>query len=108
MIERQEIYCHHCGLYVQFDVDTALNGNHILNCPNCKHEHCRVVENGKITDVRWGQRNNNLPSFQVSSSVCTTSSTASSTTYINLGALGACGTGSAIMSGAWLNLTSAG
>jgi len=35
----------------------SLNGNHVLNCPNCGHEHCRVVSNGKITDDRWDQRN---------------------------------------------------
>lgn len=56
-IERQELYCHECGKYVQFNIDMSLNGNHVLNCPNCGHEHCRVVRNGKITDDRWDQRN---------------------------------------------------
>lgn len=57
MLERQELYCHECGHYVQFNMDMALNGNHVLECPNCGHEHCRVVNNGKITDIRWDQRN---------------------------------------------------
>ena len=56
-IERQELFCHACSKYVQFDLDLGLDGNHVLNCPNCGHEHCRVVKNGKITDVRWDQRN---------------------------------------------------
>lgn len=56
-IERQELHCHNCDKYVQFDIDLSLNGNHILNCPNCGHEHCRVVKNGIITDDRWDSRN---------------------------------------------------
>jgi uncharacterized protein YbaR (Trm112 family) len=57
MLEKQEIYCHDCKNYVQFDIDTELNGNHVLTCPTCKHEHCRVVTDGIITDARWDQRN---------------------------------------------------
>jgi hypothetical protein len=57
MIERQELHCHACQKYVQFDVDTEQSGNLVLECPNCGHEHCRVIEDGKITDQRWDQRN---------------------------------------------------
>lgn len=56
-IERQELWCHECGKYVQFDIDLSLDGNHVLNCPNCGHEHCRVVKDGIITDERWDSRN---------------------------------------------------
>jgi len=56
-IERQELWCHDCERYVQFAVDVSLNGNHVLNCPNCGHEHCRVVRDGKITDIRWDSHN---------------------------------------------------
>ena len=59
MIERQELHCHACDKYVQFDLDLSLNGNHVLICPNCKHEHCRVVNDGKITGDRWDTRNGN-------------------------------------------------
>lgn len=38
-------------------MDLSLNGNHVLKCPNCGHEHCRVVKDGVITDIRWDQRN---------------------------------------------------
>lgn len=76
MIERQELYCHDCGKYVQFNLDLSLNGNHILNCPNCGHEHCRVVKNGKITDVRWDSRNfGNTPIYTVTNITCTATST---------------------------------
>jgi hypothetical protein len=57
MIERQEIHCHACDKWVQFKIDLELNGNHVLKCPNCQHEHCRVVKDGHITDIHWDQRN---------------------------------------------------
>jgi predicted RNA-binding Zn-ribbon protein involved in translation (DUF1610 family) len=60
---RQELFCHACNRHVQFELDMAKEGNHVLNCPNCGHEHCRVVRRGRITDDRWGQRNG--PTYQV-------------------------------------------
>lgn len=74
MIEAQELYCHACDRHVQFNLDMDLDGNHVLECPNCGHEHCRVVKEGKITDDRWAQRNG--PTYTV---VASSSSTASIT-----------------------------
>lgn len=54
---RNELHCHACDKYVQFIVDHGLDGNHVLNCPNCGHEHCRVVKDGLITGERWDSRN---------------------------------------------------
>ncbi len=76
-IVRQELYCHECGNYVQFELDLSLNGNHVIVCPVCGHEHCRVIENGRITDVRWDSRNNRLnnrPTIYVSPHVTSSSS----------------------------------
>lgn len=67
VIERQELYCHNCEKYVQFDLDLSENGKHVLKCPNCEHEHCRYVVDGKITDERWASRNGNIPTYTVSS-----------------------------------------
>ena len=53
--ERQEIHCHDCNNYVQFDIDMGLDGQHVLDCPRCGHKHYRVVRNGKITAERWGR-----------------------------------------------------
>jgi hypothetical protein len=61
---RQELHCHNCDRHVQFELDMAMEGNHIITCPNCKHEHCRVIRRGKITSERWGQRNG--PTYSVS------------------------------------------
>jgi hypothetical protein len=57
MKQRQELHCHACNQYVQFDIDLEQNGNHVIICPNCGHEHCRVIENGIITEARWDSRN---------------------------------------------------
>src|SRR4051812_35444201 len=55
--DKQELWCHECESYVQFPIDLTMNGNHVLNCPNCGHEHCRVVRDGRITSTRWDSRN---------------------------------------------------
>ncbi len=69
MNERQELYCHGCSQYVQFNIDVSLNGNHILKCPECNHEHCRVVKDGVITGDRWDNRNQ---TFQISTTQIST------------------------------------
>lgn len=77
-IERQELYCHGCGGYVQFNLDLSVDGNYVLHCPKCGHDHYRVVKNGKITDERWGQSQSQIRI--VSSITYTTTSTYSTTT----------------------------
>lgn len=79
-IERQEIHCHNCDRYVQFDIDTGLNGRHVLNCPVCGHEHCRIVRDGKITDERWDQRNANMQ-FMPTYSATNATTSATSVSY---------------------------
>ena len=54
---RTEIYCHECDNYVRFTLDKSLNGNHVVTCPKCGHEHCRVVKDGEVTGDRWSSRN---------------------------------------------------
>ena len=79
MIERQEISCHNCQKHVQFDLDMELNGNHILRCPNCNHEHCRVVKDGIITDDRWDIRNQ---TYNISSTTTSWTTLSTYQTYI--------------------------
>lgn len=78
MIERQELYCHGCDKYIQFDVDMSLNGNHMFKCPNCGHEHYRVVKDGKITEDRY---NPGFATYQVSTNSITWTITSTFTTY---------------------------
>lgn len=95
-IERQELWCHGCDNYVQFDMDISINGNHILECPRCGHEHCRVVRNGKITDIRWGSRNG--PTVRINSS---TTSVTSASTYDSY--TSGSTTASTFLYGVWMN-----
>lgn len=101
MIERQELYCHGCGKYVQFNLDLELDGNHVLECPNCGHEHCRVVKNGKITDIRWDSRNG-LPTHAVSSYTITVSSN-STFNYYSSNTTGGTASSSSFTYNCWLN-----
>lgn len=80
MIENQELHCHNCNRYVQFPMDMSLNGNHVLRCPNCGHEHCRVVKDGVITNDRWDSRNS---TYIITSA--TTSASSTWTTYTSMG-----------------------
>jgi len=61
--ERQELHCHNCNQYVQFDIDIEQNGDHVIICPNCGHEHCRVIKDGIITEARWDRRNGGYANF---------------------------------------------
>jgi len=81
---RQEVYCHECGGYVQFEVDMLLNGQHIVNCPRCGHEHYRYVRNGRISDRRWGSANRQQvygTVHRVSVATWSSASTTTTTTY---------------------------
>ena len=80
-MQMTEFYCHYCGGWIRKALDYSLNGNHVIECPKCKHEHCRVIVNGEITGDRWQSRNQtityttNMSSYYLSSS-STTSMTA--------------------------------
>jgi hypothetical protein len=95
-VERQELHCHACNGYVQFSLDTSINGNYVLNCPKCGHEHCRVVYKGKISDERWDQRNG-LATYQITQLIYSATSTVS-TTSTNIYLMSA----SAGTSGGWI------
>lgn len=48
--------CTECHKQIVALLDYGLDGNHIVECPHCGHEHCRVIEKGKITEERWSSR----------------------------------------------------
>lgn len=103
MLERQEIYCHACGQYVQFDIDLSLNGNHVFKCPNCGHEHCRVVDNGRITGERWDSRNGGM-TYTVTN--VTFSNTSSYQSYASVSSQPVSTVGSYYLWQAWSGTTS--
>lgn len=48
--------CTECHKHFVALLDYTITGNHIIECPHCGHEHCRVIESGKITEERWSTR----------------------------------------------------
>ena len=51
--DKQEIFCHGCSRFVQFILNFEIDGQYQIDCPNCGHEHFRVIRDGRITDDRW-------------------------------------------------------
>lgn len=56
-LTRTDMDCHNCGGGFIAELDFAINGNHVVECPRCGHEHCRVIKDGKITGERFEGRN---------------------------------------------------
>ena len=103
-MERQELWCHECDKYVQFDIDTELNGNHVIICPDCGHEHCRVIENGVRTEVRWDSRNIDMQAATTYMATGMTSSNAS-TYNAYTGSQGITTASTQYVYSAWMNLS---
>lgn len=53
---RTDMECTNCNKNFIAQLDFAVDGNHIVCCPYCLHEHCRVIENGVVTGERWDTR----------------------------------------------------
>jgi 4-hydroxy-3-methylbut-2-en-1-yl diphosphate synthase IspG/GcpE len=99
MMERQELYCHECDQYIQFNMDLGLDGCHTIRCPNCGHLHYRVTQDGKSTSERWKSSQNQ---YQVS--IRTITSTGSSTFATYTGSATDAGTNS-MFYGSWSDTT---
>ena len=76
-----EIECHECDGTFKVKLDADKNGNHIVKCPKCDHEHCRVIENGRVTSTRWDSRNGRTWTYASSMSNYWTTSAASTGRY---------------------------
>ena len=48
--------CTECGKNFIAQLDMAVDGNHIVECPYCGHEHCRVIRAGVVSGDRWDSR----------------------------------------------------
>lgn len=82
MIQNTNMYCHDCGKDFTAQLDMSLNGNHVIDCPHCEHRHYRVIENGKVTGVRWSSQNNLPTWFAITSTNTITFSSTTSGIYI--------------------------
>jgi DNA-directed RNA polymerase subunit RPC12/RpoP len=53
---RTDMECTECGKTFRAELDYSVNGNHVVECPYCAHEHCRVIVGGRVTGERWDTR----------------------------------------------------
>lgn len=53
---RTDMNCTECYKNFIVQLDFGIDGNHIVECPYCMHEHCRVIKNGEVTGDRWSSR----------------------------------------------------
>lgn len=60
MRQKFEFCCTSCSKYFDFVMNTKLNGNYRIHCPNCGHIHYRVVQNGQITDTRFPENDSSV------------------------------------------------
>lgn len=58
--EMQEFVCH-CSCVNTFPINTNRDGNYIIVCDKCGHQHCRVCIKGVVTGERWESRYENIP-----------------------------------------------
>jgi uncharacterized protein YbaR (Trm112 family) len=100
-MEKQELYCHNCSKYVQFDVPET-DGRLVVVCPNCKHEHCRIVKDGVITKDRWDSRNVGNGTI-----IYATGTSSASESFITSYTLSSSTTSFTFIAQSWLNGTTA-
>lgn len=53
---RNDMNCTECGRNFIAQLDMSLDGNHVVQCPWCEHEHCRVIKGGIVTEDRFDHR----------------------------------------------------
>jgi DNA-directed RNA polymerase subunit RPC12/RpoP len=84
-IERQELSCHNCKKYVQFNIDLSLDGEHEIICPNCGHIHYRVIKKGIITEARWSSSNVGMNTYVINTTQLTCTATSTFENYSTTG-----------------------
>lgn len=48
----QTEYCHNCDKMVRFEFEDVAGTQQVIYCPECGHEHYRVLDEGWLTDIR--------------------------------------------------------
>ncbi len=61
---KTELYCHECDGHFIADINYGISGNHVMICPTCSHEHCRIIKDGIVTGDRWDGRNDSRVEVQ--------------------------------------------
>jgi len=58
----QEFYCGECQGYIRLQLNPNLNHEFWFECPNCGHQHRRVMRNGMIQE---NGRHQDEPSYEL-------------------------------------------
>jgi hypothetical protein len=115
---RTNLWCHACEHDFSVDLDYDLDGNHVIHCPHCGHEHYRLIQGGVVTDIRW--RSSAGPTWTYSTSATTTTPSmgnvylsptapmATTTTGAYVALVGVSGTGTALLNSLWARGTTTG
>lgn len=53
---RTDMNCTNCSKNFIAQLALEIDGNHVIECPYCAHEHCRTIKNGAVTSDRWEHR----------------------------------------------------
>lgn len=53
---RTDCYCHNCSKNFCAVLDYDIDGDHVIECPWCGHEHCRTIAKGRVTLDRFDSR----------------------------------------------------
>jgi DNA-directed RNA polymerase subunit RPC12/RpoP len=48
--------CTSCGKIFIAKINHDLDGNHVLRCPFCGHQHFRTIRKGIVTGDRWSSQ----------------------------------------------------
>lgn len=56
-IVRTDVYCHNCSRNFIAHIDYDLDGDHVVECPRCGHEHFRKIAAGVVTESRFNAAN---------------------------------------------------
>lgn len=96
---RTDMNCTNCNKAFVAELDFSISGNHVVECPYCGHEHCRVIKDGVITGDRWESRHQrvNVDRRSVWKSSVIQATTLTASEYIR----------SAFMRDLWLNRSDA-
>lgn len=49
--------CTNCPHTFIAELDSDVNGDHVMICPWCGHEHFRTIKDGVVTEARWYSKN---------------------------------------------------
>jgi len=53
---RTNLQCTNCNKGFIAELDFRIDGDHVIECPYCRHEHLRRIRDGVVTEDRWGTR----------------------------------------------------